>query len=91
VSLGRRGEDLGNALRKIRVDLGIPIDFDDLPIHGPAEADRAAGRYCALGRIKYSVVDQGARRLAGLHQARGLWRREPRRAQLLAHQPQFSA
>jgi len=54
-------EDLGNAMRKIRVDLGIPIEFDDLPIRRPTAGESASdGRYCALGRIRYSIVDQGA-------------------------------
>jgi hypothetical protein len=47
-------EDLGNAIRKIRVDLGIPISFRAVPIHprsgdGPAPA----GSYCAVGTIEY--------------------------------------
>jgi hypothetical protein len=50
-------EDIGNAVRKIRIDLGIPIEFESLPLHrktGPADD---SGRYCAIGRIRYSNVD----------------------------------
>ncbi|HEU5171629.1 MAG TPA: patatin-like phospholipase family protein [Gemmatimonadales bacterium] len=50
--------DLGNAIRKIRVDFGIPIEFKEIPIHsreggGPARP----GKYCAIGTIRYSCVD----------------------------------
>ncbi|MBZ5633278.1 MAG: patatin-like phospholipase family protein [Acidobacteriia bacterium] len=53
-------EDLANAVRKIRIDLGIPIDFDDP--HMPMSADkmptaRHSGKHCAIARIRYSAVD----------------------------------
>ena len=49
------GSDLGNAIRKIRVDLGIPVDMagDGGTNHGTAS--------CAIGRIRYSCVDPGAK------------------------------
>jgi hypothetical protein len=50
-------EDLGNAVRKIRIDLGIPIEFSAMPIHKPTDVAEQSGRYCALGRILYSAVD----------------------------------
>lgn len=56
-------DDLGNAMRKIRIDLGVPIKFEwEMPIQLRVEklfaADcKAAGKYCALARIKYSEVD----------------------------------
>ena len=54
-------EDLGNAVRKIRIDLGIPIEFTPMQIRrrkdGALDKD---GRYCALGRIRYSAVDGDA-------------------------------
>jgi hypothetical protein len=60
-------EDLGNAVSKIRVDLGVPIKFDRILIRPrPAETgayDAKTTRqgtpqpYCALGRICYSCVD----------------------------------
>jgi len=55
-------EDLGNAVSKIRVDLGIPIEFDpDIDIRKyPGESashKKKPGRHCAIGRIRYSQVD----------------------------------
>jgi hypothetical protein len=59
-------EDLGNALGKVRVDLGIPIEFKRLPMHAPVDLpgksyDLASGKpdfpYCAVARIRYSCVD----------------------------------
>src|SRR5262249_55927804 len=51
-------EDLGNAVRKIRIDLGIPITIDDMKIYPRDE--RKAGRYYATGTIHYNAVDAGA-------------------------------
>jgi len=48
-------EDLGNALRKIRIDLRIPIDFDEESIRKL----RAKERRWALATIRYSAVDAG--------------------------------
>jgi hypothetical protein len=50
-------EDLGNAVRKIRIDLGIPIEFAHMPIHDRGKGDEDAGCYCALGRIRYCEID----------------------------------
>ena len=50
-------EDLGNAVRKIRIDLGIPIEFDALSIRRSNGSEDRDGRYCAIGRIRYSDVD----------------------------------
>lgn len=50
-------EDLGNAIRKIRVDLGVPIHFDKRHIY--ARKSQKKGRYCAIGTIQYSAVDPG--------------------------------
>jgi hypothetical protein len=53
-------EDLGNAVRKIRIDLGIPIDLDQPVCIFPRSDDdgkNGDGRYCAVGTIKYSCVD----------------------------------
>jgi hypothetical protein len=52
-------EDLGNAIRRIRVDLGVPIEFDnEIPIY-PRSANRGDdGQYWAVGRIKYSAIDR---------------------------------
>jgi hypothetical protein len=43
-------DDLGNALRKIRVDLGVDITIDVGPI-------RDRKKHCALGRIIYHLED----------------------------------
>jgi hypothetical protein len=60
-------DDLGNALRKIRIDLGVPIEFLwDMPIRPRAQTgdlfaqkgkDEDKRKYCALARIKYSEAD----------------------------------
>ena len=48
-------EDLGNAVRKIRVDFGIPIEFPGgLPIRSRLDRTNA---HCAVGRIQYRCVD----------------------------------
>lgn len=51
-------EDLGNAIRKIRTDFGIPIEMDE-PMNLFPRTDTKHGKYCALGRIRYSAVDGG--------------------------------
>ncbi len=51
-------EDLGNAVEKIRVDLGIPIHF---PMEIAISSARGeSNKHCAIGRIFYSAVDSGA-------------------------------
>jgi hypothetical protein len=50
-------EDLGNALRKIQIDLGIPIEFTmPLGMNKPPDKD---SRYCAVATIRYTCIDQG--------------------------------
>ena len=49
-------DDLGNALRKIRIDLGIPIAFED----GSMQRLRARHSRCALAAIRYSAADAAA-------------------------------
>src|SRR5436190_19404782 len=51
--------DLGESVRKIRMDFGIPIDFDQMNIYSRSQIDAAKGRgrNCAIGRIRYSAVD----------------------------------
>jgi hypothetical protein len=48
-------EDLGNALRKIRIDLKIPIDFDEASL----SALRQRTARFAWGRSRYSQADEG--------------------------------
>ena len=56
---GRYGfGDLANAVRKIRIDLGIPIEPLVTKYIGP-QTDERYGRYCALGKIHYRNVDGG--------------------------------
>src|SRR5260370_14896344 len=51
-------EDLGNAVRKARVDMGVPIDFGSgLPMYGARDV---RNRYCVMGQIVYHCVDGGA-------------------------------
>lgn len=50
--------DLGNAIRKIRIDFGIPIRFErEIEIY-PNSAARQ-GLYCATARIDYDAIDTG--------------------------------
>jgi hypothetical protein len=50
-------DDLGNAIRKIRIDLGIPIEFrNGIPITQEIQPD---SRHIGLGKIVYSAVDGG--------------------------------
>jgi hypothetical protein len=51
--------DLGDAVRKIRIDLGISIEFDEIRIFGRNDkrADDEPGCHAALGRIRYEQVD----------------------------------
>ncbi len=45
-------EDLGNAVRKIWIDLGVRIEFDRLDVK-PRQIPPVDGVYCALGWIRY--------------------------------------
>ena len=51
-------EDLGNAIRKIRTDLGVPIDIEYDDMH-PRSSDSTLrkGRYVTTARIRYSSID----------------------------------
>lgn len=60
-------EGLGNAISKIRVDMGVPISFENYRILPHDDSGRSAGggsdaplnehSYCAIARIGYSQVD----------------------------------
>jgi hypothetical protein len=54
--------DLGEAVRKIRIDFGIPIEFGPISIYPRSEigAPKGPGHYCAIGQIRYSMVDGAA-------------------------------
>jgi len=51
-------EDLGNAIRKIEIDLGIPITFPDFPHGLPMKRGvKRLNIYCIRGEIQYGCVD----------------------------------
>ena len=45
-------EDLGNAVRKIAIDLGVNIDFVRIRVRKRSDIAQA-GVYCAVGKIQY--------------------------------------
>ncbi len=49
-------EDLGNAIRKIQIDLGIPIEFENDRMRMKAGV-HAKNSYCAVAKISYHCVD----------------------------------
>jgi hypothetical protein len=54
-------EDLGNAIRKIRTDLGIPIDIRKITMAPRAKDGKpVTGEYVAFSTIRYSAVDEAA-------------------------------
>lgn len=52
--------DLGNVIRKIRVDLGIEIVITHMRLFPRSSKYRTTAKYCATGVIRYSLVDPGA-------------------------------
>jgi Patatin-like phospholipase len=51
-------EDLGNAIRKIRTDMGVPIDIEEMFMFPRgAEGLQKEGRYVATATIRYTAVD----------------------------------
>jgi hypothetical protein len=72
--------DLGGSIRKIRADLGIPIDFPggvSIYARSADPATLARGVYWAVGRIRYSLVDppmvDDPAKLAAARDARDGW------------------
>ncbi|MBI2525946.1 MAG: patatin-like phospholipase family protein [Candidatus Rokubacteria bacterium] len=47
-------DDLGSAIRKIRIDLGVEIEMEAMKMR---PRGRGPGACCAVGRIRYSAVD----------------------------------
>ena len=47
-------ESLAYAIRQVRVDFGVPIEMSEMNFY--REPDRA-NKYCAVGKIRYSCVD----------------------------------
>jgi patatin-like phospholipase len=55
-------EDLGNAIRKIRTDLGVPIDVENMCMSArSSDGTFGEGRYVARATIRYSAVDENAK------------------------------
>ncbi len=53
--------DLANAVRKVRIDLGIHIEFPDVPIYSKKpEKNEEGGSYWTIGQIRYSDIDRRA-------------------------------
>jgi hypothetical protein len=53
-------DDLGNAIRKIRIDMGIDIVITHMQLF-PRSRSGDAPKYCATAVIRYSAVDPGAK------------------------------
>jgi hypothetical protein len=54
-------DDLGNAIRKVRVDLGVPIEFERIciyPRNMPGKKAEHIPKYCAIATIRYSRLDK---------------------------------
>jgi hypothetical protein len=72
-------EDLGNAIRKIRVDLGVKIDIKKFEIFSRTDAEgKQSGRYCAIGEIDYGTADEGGRKGTLIYLKPALLGDEPR-------------
>lgn len=50
-------ESLGQSLRKIRIDFGIPVEFERFVITKPSSDEK--GVYAAVGKIRYHCMDGG--------------------------------
>jgi hypothetical protein len=51
-------DDLANAVRRIRIDLGIPIEIDTSHIRPAGQG--LSNAHAAIGKVLYSAVDRGA-------------------------------
>lgn len=51
-------EDLGNAVRKIAIDLGVKVEFDRIQLRRRSDT-ALAGVYCAYGKILYPEGNEG--------------------------------
>lgn len=65
--------DLGDAVRKIRIDLGISTEFGSMSIYLRCEdaEQNQKGRNCAIGRICYSMLDGAG--TTGVHTLWSRW------------------
>jgi len=50
-------EDIGNAIRKIRIDLGIDIEISRMALFPRSKRHPSHPKYCAVASIRYSQVD----------------------------------
>jgi hypothetical protein len=50
-------EDLGNAIRKIRIDFGINVVIEAKGLFPRSDSDPKNPKYCAVARIQYSDID----------------------------------
>ena len=88
-------EDLGGAIRKIRVDLGVKIDMKKFEIFSRTdEGGEKSGHYCALGEIDYGTADEGGRKGILLYIKPALIGNEPRdiynysrQSEMFPHEP----
>jgi hypothetical protein len=72
-------EDLGNAIRKIRVDLGVTIELTKFEIFSRTDEEgKKSGRYCAIGEIDYGTADEGGRKGTLIYIKPALLGNEPR-------------
>jgi hypothetical protein len=53
-------DDLGAAIRKIRIDFGIRVEIENMALLPRPEPFSPDVRYCAVAKIRYSDVDPGA-------------------------------
>jgi hypothetical protein len=87
-----RFSDLGNAVRKIRIDLGVPIEFTSVPIYKepPPLEDKKKGMYWAIGKIRYTCIDgPGAKDGVLLYIKPAVYKTEPR--DILEYKENFPA
>ncbi|MCU1231394.1 MAG: rane protein of unknown function, contains domain, partial [Acidobacteria bacterium] len=54
-------DDLGNAIRKIRIDFGIDITIDRMGIFPRSDGDPSNPKYCAVATIHYERIDPTAK------------------------------
>jgi hypothetical protein len=75
-------DDLGGAVRKIRIDLGISIDFTGkhFPILSRPASEKQSGAYFAVGTINYNEADgtQGVEQGTLIYIKPAIYNTEPR-------------
>jgi hypothetical protein len=86
---GSTFEDLGNAIRKCRIDLGVDIEIDTSALR-PSGERRLGLHYCALGVLRYDRVNPTAGVGYLLYIKSGLCGTEPQDvAQYRSEHPEF--